>query len=323
MSGYFPPEYYFTNIAFNSLYYSNSNTSNLTYDQASKSFLKFPNSQGTENLLDTNVNGTAIFNSRSVFNGDVSFNGVTTLTTNPVSNDNSQRLATTSWTQSLLSSTPNNAILYPQKWISSLMRNVLDTTGPIWSEQSVDIVLPFSSTIGTGNLNTYTIILRIFTTCVGRQTQSNGTTDIANFNFLLCDTTAIVQLNLRQNPATLLITNGGNTSGNVFQNVRIQYNLDFGASDNYDVVPCALTTVSDRNKIRLTFRSLTNASVANTRTQRINSIVRSVEILTCNLNGYTNINNNNNWNVATIPNQSTTSTQNLPAYIVPVSTNSY
>jgi len=45
----------------------------LTLATASKYFLKYPNAQGTENLLDTNVNGVLTANSDIILNNTASF----------------------------------------------------------------------------------------------------------------------------------------------------------------------------------------------------------------------------------------------------------
>jgi len=51
-----PPN--FPGINYNPSFWSNANSTGLTYNQALKNFLAFPVAQGTETLQDTNVNGT-------------------------------------------------------------------------------------------------------------------------------------------------------------------------------------------------------------------------------------------------------------------------
>ena len=61
MASYLPPT---ENLAiFDPSVFRTRDTDGLTYDEASKYFLKFPNAQGEENLQAINVNGVATFNS--------------------------------------------------------------------------------------------------------------------------------------------------------------------------------------------------------------------------------------------------------------------
>ena len=62
MSSQLPPDVIiFPGIDYNSSFYT-SNIDNLTYEEASKKFLKYPIAQGTESLQAINVNGVATFN---------------------------------------------------------------------------------------------------------------------------------------------------------------------------------------------------------------------------------------------------------------------
>jgi hypothetical protein len=73
MSAYFPPEYYFNNIQFNSSYYTQEDTTGLTISEADGRYLRFPSAQGTENLQDINVNGISTFNNTLTTNSIISF----------------------------------------------------------------------------------------------------------------------------------------------------------------------------------------------------------------------------------------------------------
>jgi hypothetical protein len=70
MSEQLPPSVsIFNGINYNSSFYL-SNSDSLTYDQASKSFLKYPTAQGTETLQNTNVKGTLNMTGNKVTNID-------------------------------------------------------------------------------------------------------------------------------------------------------------------------------------------------------------------------------------------------------------
>jgi hypothetical protein len=71
----------------------------LTQGQADKRYLRFPNAQGTENLLDITVNGSASFNSTSA---------PTSLQTLLPTTDNTTKIPTTQWVQSVISSSSSS-----------------------------------------------------------------------------------------------------------------------------------------------------------------------------------------------------------------------
>ena len=73
MSAFFPPDYYFNNIQFNSAYYQQEDTG-LTISEGDQRYLKFPTAQaGEETLQDINVNGTANFDGAIASNSFISF----------------------------------------------------------------------------------------------------------------------------------------------------------------------------------------------------------------------------------------------------------
>lgn len=81
---------------FNNLYWITSDTGGLTQAQADLLYLKFPNAQGTENLVATNINGALT----SV--GTASFTNVappTSTATQPAFSDSSTKIPTTAWVQ--------------------------------------------------------------------------------------------------------------------------------------------------------------------------------------------------------------------------------
>jgi hypothetical protein len=91
---------------FNNLYWITSDTGGLTESQADLLYLKFPNAQGTENLVATNVNGAL------TATGTASFTNAappTSTATQPASNDSSTKIPTTAWVQTAVAggSTPN------------------------------------------------------------------------------------------------------------------------------------------------------------------------------------------------------------------------
>jgi hypothetical protein len=68
MSAQLPPDVIiFPGIDYNSSFYT-SKSDTLTYEEASKNFLKYPNAQGTENLQTINVTGPSTFSSPSIMN---------------------------------------------------------------------------------------------------------------------------------------------------------------------------------------------------------------------------------------------------------------
>jgi|688.fasta_scaffold63608_4 hypothetical protein len=92
MASYLPPTE--TLAIFDPSVFRDAGEEGLTYDTASKYFLKYPNAQGTENLLTTNVNGTLTCNSNAVFNVIP-----TSTAPQPLSTDNSTKIPTTAWVQ--------------------------------------------------------------------------------------------------------------------------------------------------------------------------------------------------------------------------------
>lgn len=308
---------------YNSTSFATHETS-LTQQTADKRYCRFPSSQGYMYFQGAN------FSSDVSFNG-VSINGVATLTTNPVANDNSQQLATTSWTQSLVSSIPSTPTTYPQVWVASLYKSTASGNAgePTWAAQDVDVVLPFANNLGTSNtIWGYTLYVKIFVSNYGRYSNNTGQI-INNTRFLTNDTTIAINLNLTQSQA-IVTTSTLVSSGDVLTSQTIQYAAPIinpvYAGDSINVTPCAINVVAgatNRNRIRFTFNSLVGTNADATRRGRPTSMIRKLEIIAGNLNSWTSSGNSNNWNTMTYPNAGSNGTVNMPPYIVPVSTNSY
>ncbi len=83
----------------------------ITQGDADKRYLRFPNAQGTENLAQINVNGSATFNSTVNITSTVP---PTSSQIIPATTDNSTNIPTTAWVQSLVGSYLNSVytILY-------------------------------------------------------------------------------------------------------------------------------------------------------------------------------------------------------------------
>jgi len=340
---------------FNSYYYDDSEDG-VSVSYLNQNYLKFPQAQGNENLLGVTVSGRADFNSDVSFNGftqvvgksrfdndvsfnaitqhigksrfdnDVSFNAVATLTTNPLANDNSQRLATTSWTQSLVSSIPTTPTLYPQKWLSSLNKTTASVA--TYSSQDLDIILPLPSNATTTGTNSWYIYVRVL--C---QTSIYGvynTTIIGNL--FSCSSELIIQMNIRflastrvTAQASSVSNSAGSTSlGNMVTNsTNIPvYNSATATNTTVNFTPITVTSFPNglTNILRLTWNQFSATTGIQ---QSVLGMTRSAEILSCSLNAFTNAGNFDTWNVITYPNANTTASQNVPAYFAPVSTNNY
>jgi hypothetical protein len=74
MASYLPPLY--PTALFDPGVFIKAGEDGLTYDEALKYFLKYPNAQGTENLQTTNVNGVATFNTDANFETNLVMGGV-------------------------------------------------------------------------------------------------------------------------------------------------------------------------------------------------------------------------------------------------------
>ena len=100
MANYIPPT---ENLPiFDNSVFTNNDTP-VTIDYANKHYLKYPNAQGTENLQAITVSGTASF---------LSTNPPTSSQTIPASTDSSNKIPTTAWVQSALSSlVPSGTII--------------------------------------------------------------------------------------------------------------------------------------------------------------------------------------------------------------------
>lgn len=87
---------------FNNLYWISADDS-LTIGAGDLRYLKFPNAQGTETLLATNVNGTLTATGLVNFTNT---NPPTSSATQPASTDSSTKVPTTAWVQTALTSLP-------------------------------------------------------------------------------------------------------------------------------------------------------------------------------------------------------------------------
>lgn len=294
--------------------------STLTQAKADKRYCRFPSSQGYMYFQG------ASFSSNVIFSSDVSLNGVTTLTTNPASNDNSQRLATTSWTQSLVSSIPSTPTLYPQKWLSSLNKTTASIAS--YSSQNLDIILPLPSNATTVGTNSWYIFVRVL--C---QTSIYGIYNTTIFgNLFSCSSELNIQMNIRFPAGTIVtaqsssVSNsaGSTTLGNMITSSTgiPVYNSATATNTIVSFTPITVTSYPNglTNIVRLTWNQFSATTGIQ---QSIMGMTRSAEILSCSLNSFTDGNNYNTWNVITFPNANTTASQNLPAYFAPVSTNNY
>lgn len=238
--------------------------------------------------------------------------------TDPSLNDSSSKIPTTRWVQDFITSSfSQNVYTYPQVWKQSLIReNFTGATTPTYPQQSVDIILPFSSSLSTTDIYGFNIKLRVSYLISGLQEQTN----LSNTFFTLSsrETFVTINLNLRSNPATFTTTITGN---NLFTAVTLQYSL-FNPNVNYSLSLCSVgLTPLIRNGIRITFNSPINVGNAYESDQRdrVYNVFRSVEILGSNLGGWNNSSNYDTFNSSSIPNSVVS---NYP-YIVPVSNNTY
>jgi hypothetical protein len=326
---------------FNTYYYDDSEDG-VSVSYLNQNYLKFPQAQGNENLLGVNVSG------RAVFNSDVSFNGVATLTTNPASNDNSQRLATTSWTQNLISAKPSTPTSYPQKWLSSLVRKATNnsTNAPSFSLQTIGIKLPIPDNVLSTGENPWSCSVRVL---VNVSVFGNLTTSTAVGNIytgsceLLCNINLRATINNFTGSSLITSQNSGvvaNATANPPVAATINHLLltstisvwDFvnNTLGRIDLAPLIVTFDRPTATINLAFGTFTlstnpplNPVSLDGCKRSIYGFNRSAEILSCTLNNWSNSSNFNNWNSFTFPNANTNTSQNLPAYIIPVSTNSY
>jgi hypothetical protein len=92
---------------FNNLYWITSDTGGLTEAQADLLYLKFPNAQGTENLVATNINGAL------TAAGIASFTNAappTSTATQPAAGDSSTNMPTTAWVQTAVAAGGGNIL---------------------------------------------------------------------------------------------------------------------------------------------------------------------------------------------------------------------
>jgi len=333
MSANLPPTIpIFNGIDYNPLFYTENNDG-LTYEQASKNFLKYPNAQGTETLQSINVNGTATFSVQPL-----------NTATQPATNDNTTKIPNTSWVQSVISTIPQtspNNYLYPQKWLSSLYKNAgtIIQNPPTYPSQTIDIILPLPNNVPTTGTGPWYGFVRVL--C---QTSIYGVYQFVSPNALMgnifsCSSELNIQVNLRVPSSTIVtaqsnsVSNTLNTStlGNMISNstnIPVNNNAT-NTSTTVSFTPITVTYAPSglTNVVRLTWNQFSATAGIQ---QSIFGITRSAEILSCSLNTWSNSTNFNSWNQITYPNQNTTlttnagsGTQNLAAYIQPVSTNNY
>jgi hypothetical protein len=118
----------------------------LTYNEALKYFLKYPNAQGTENLQAINVDGVAEFNSNANFNA-TAVGSLTSSATQPASSDNSTKIPTTAWTQDAIDAKIpasllglNNTWTGTQNWTNTAVGSLTSSaTQPATSDNSTKI----------------------------------------------------------------------------------------------------------------------------------------------------------------------------------------
>jgi len=96
MASYTPPT---ENLAiFDPRVFSNDITP-ITTGEGDKRYLRFPNAQGTENLADMNVGGSAVFSGTATFNNTALPTSAGTI---PAFNDNTTKIPTTAWVQTAI-----------------------------------------------------------------------------------------------------------------------------------------------------------------------------------------------------------------------------
>ena len=295
----------------------NVNTFNNDYWNTQDQFLNYPVAQGAMSFKDLVVNGVATFNLTPQITA-----------TDPSSNDSSNKVPTTRWVQDAFSAgggMSNNVYNFPTSWKSSLIRE--DFTGsspPTWTAQSVDLIFPYSSSLGTGTNAEFGFSVNVcLETTISGVSGATGTT----FGALLAGTSIVtISLNLRTDPAGVIITKI-NSTPDLFTNQTINYGTA-GGSLSVSRTPIS-TSLVDRNKVRITFANMTdiagNATATTANQAKVYAIYRSINILGSNLNGYTNTANFNTFNSATLPNSNSNGTtlRNLGAYLSPVSNNTY
>ena len=285
----------------------NNNYWNITTPPARETDVLYPSELRTETLVGFNATGFSFFNQ------------IPSITaTDPSLNNSSNTIPTTRWVQDLILSNNNpNLYNYPQVWKQSLMRETFTgSSTPTYPQQSVDIILPFSSSLPTTDIYGFNVKLRIEYTITGRQEQTN--LSYIFFQLLSSISYVTICLNLRSNPATFTTTITGN---NLLTAVTLQYSL-FNPNVNYSLTPCSVgLTPLIRNGIRVTFNCPINIGNAYENDQRDNvyNVFRSVEILGSNLGGWNNSSNYDTFNSSSIPNSVVS---NYP-YITPVSNNTY
>jgi len=123
------------------------NTADIALTQATGDtrYLRFPTAQGTENLSAINVNGVSNFNSTVSFN-DTTTGSITSLAVQPATADNSTKIPTTSWVQSLFATIPasllglNNTWTGTQNWTSATEGSLTSSaTQPLANDSSTKI----------------------------------------------------------------------------------------------------------------------------------------------------------------------------------------
>jgi hypothetical protein len=86
----------FPGIDYNPSFYS-SKTDALTYEEAVKEFLTYPNAQGTENLKTVNINGVSTFNDNILVatNKNLTMSGTGSITQNSTNTSTNNTLGIT------------------------------------------------------------------------------------------------------------------------------------------------------------------------------------------------------------------------------------
>ena len=253
----------------------------------------------------------------------------------PSADDSSTKIATTAWVNT--KSGLKDTYLYPQKWLSNLSAYLFSGsyTLPSYTAQSVDIVLPYDPSMtdsGTPGLAGASVRFLVTVGISGLRTTS---TDFSN---IYCGSMEFqVHINLRNVSITKSViiagtnsaTTGPSTTANGLNSSTTCtiWNSVTNAVGSQAYTPInvsVLTTAGNKNRVRISFSQFSAIAGLNA---SIYSQTRSIEILSSSLNIASTSSNSNTWNVMTFPNISSSvtgsfasGTQNIPAYIEPVST---
>jgi len=182
----------------------------ITIAEGDKRYLRFPFAQGTEYFGDIIVGGSSTFSGVASFN-ETAVGSLTSLAVQPATNDNTTKIPTTSWVQSVVSALPlpssllalNNTWTGTQNWTSATEGSLTSSaTQPATNDnttkipttawvQSLVATLPLPSSLLALN-NTWTGTQNWTSATEGSLT-SSATQPLANDNSTKIPTTAWVQ----------------------------------------------------------------------------------------------------------------------------------